>query len=53
MRTKATNRFTAILGVAALGTLGLGAAEARDQGNYAQAEWAQDYASPAGMQVQR
>jgi murein L,D-transpeptidase YcbB/YkuD len=53
MRTKATNRFTAILGVAALGTLGIGAAEARDQGNYAQAEWAQDYASPAGMQVQR
>ncbi|KST57118.1 amidase [Methylobacterium sp. GXS13] len=53
MRIKATNRFTAILGVAALGTLSLGAAEARDQGNYAQAEWAQDYASPAGMQVQR
>ncbi|MHC2108802.1 MULTISPECIES: L,D-transpeptidase family protein [unclassified Methylobacterium] len=53
MRIKATNRFTAMLGVAALGTLGLGAAEARDQGNYAQAEWAQDYASPAAMQVQR
>ncbi|TXN75007.1 L,D-transpeptidase family protein [Methylobacterium sp. WL18] len=53
MRIKATNRFTALLGVAALGTLGLSAAEARDQGNYAQAEWAQDYASPAGMQVQR
>nr|WP_251982354.1 L,D-transpeptidase family protein [Methylobacterium sp. B1] len=33
--------------------MGFGAAQARDQGNYAQAEWAQDYASPAGMQVQR
>ncbi|MEE7502544.1 murein L,D-transpeptidase [Methylobacterium sp. C33D] len=53
MRKKAQNRFTAILGVAALGTLGIGGAQARDQGNYAQAEWAQDYASPAGMQVQR
>ena len=53
MRMKAQNRFTALLSVAALGTLGFGAAEARDQGNYAQAEWAQDYASPAGMQVQR
>ena len=53
MRKKAQNRFTTILSVAALGALGMGAAEARDQGNYAQAEWAQDYASPAGMQVQR
>ena len=53
MRKKAQNRFTAILSVAAFGALGFGAAQARDQGNYAQAEWAQDYASPAGMQVQR
>ncbi|KQS67254.1 amidase [Methylobacterium sp. Leaf361] len=53
MRKKAQNRFPAILGVAALGALGIGGAQARDQGNYAQAEWAQDYASPAGMQVQR
>jgi len=53
MRKKAQNRFHAILGVAALGALGIGGAQARDQGNYAQAEWAQDYASPAGMQVQR
>ncbi|WP_043353085.1 L,D-transpeptidase family protein [Methylobacterium sp. B1] len=42
-----------MLSVAAFGALGFGAAQARDQGNYAQAEWAQDYASPAGMQVQR
>jgi murein L,D-transpeptidase YcbB/YkuD len=53
MRMKAQNRFTALLGVAALGALGIGAAEAREPGSYAQAEWAQDYASPAGMQVQR
>src|SRR5689334_10492198 len=53
MRMKAPNRFTTLLSVAALGALSVGAAEARDQGSYAQAEWAQDYASPAGMQVQR
>ncbi|MGH1588415.1 L,D-transpeptidase family protein [Methylobacterium sp. P5_C11] len=53
MRMKAPNRFTTLVSVAALSALGLGAAEARDQGGYAQAEWAQDYASPAGMQVQR
>ncbi|MFC6747401.1 murein L,D-transpeptidase [Methylobacterium persicinum] len=29
------------------------AASARDQAGYAQAEWAQDYAAPAAMQVQR
>ena len=53
MRMKAQNRFTTLLSAAALGALSVGAAEARDQGGYAQAEWAQDYASPAAMQVQR
>ncbi len=53
MRMTAHNRFTTLLSVAALGALGIGTAEARDQGNYAQAEWAQDYASPAAMQVRR
>ncbi len=51
----ATPRFTAILGLA-LGAATAGtalAAPARDQAGYAQAEWAQDYAAPAAMQVQR
>lgn len=51
----ATPRLTAILGLA-LGAATAGtalAAPARDQAGYAQAEWAQDYAAPAAMQVQR
>ena len=50
-----TPRFTAVIGLA-LGTAAAGsalAAPARDQSGYAQAEWAQDYAAPAAMQVQR
>ncbi|GJE37287.1 L,D-transpeptidase family protein [Methylobacterium persicinum] len=50
-----TPRFTALLGLA-LSTAAAGsamAASARDQAGYAQAEWAQDYAAPAAMQVQR
>jgi L,D-transpeptidase YcbB len=43
------------LGLALLTTVALAAAPAlaRDPGGFAQAEWAQDYASPATMQVQR
>ncbi|WP_336488496.1 L,D-transpeptidase family protein [Methylobacterium nigriterrae] len=43
------------LGFALLATAALvgHTAIAREQGGFAQAEWAQDYASPAGMQVQR
>ncbi|GJD35882.1 L,D-transpeptidase family protein [Methylobacterium aerolatum] len=63
MRTKAPSRhaaprlsaLTASVGLA-LGTLtavSALAAPARDQAGYAQAEWAQDYAAPAAMQVQR
>ncbi len=60
MRKTATSRFTtprltAVIGLA-LGTAAAGsalAAPARDQAGYAQAEWAQDYAAPAAMQVQR
>ena len=51
----ATPRLTALLGLA-LGAASAGtalAAPARDQAGYAQAEWAQDYAAPAAMQVQR
>ncbi len=51
----ATPRLTALLGLA-LGAATAGsalAAPARDQAGYAQAEWAQDYAAPAAMQVQR
>ncbi|MCJ2012942.1 murein L,D-transpeptidase [Methylobacterium sp. J-076] len=50
-----TPRLTALLGLA-LSTAAAGAAlaaPARDQAGYAQAEWAQDYAAPAAMQVQR
>ncbi|MFC6790227.1 murein L,D-transpeptidase [Methylobacterium komagatae] len=60
MRNQAPTRFTtprltALLGLA-LGTAAASAAmaaPARDQSGYAQAEWAQDYAAPAAMQVQR
>ncbi len=63
MRIKAPSRhaaprrsaLTASVGLA-LGTLtavSALAAPARDQAGYAQAEWAQDYAAPAAMQVQR
>ncbi|MDP4021237.1 L,D-transpeptidase family protein [Methylobacterium sp. NEAU 140] len=53
MRRQAPARYTTLLGLAALGTLGLAPAEAREPAGYAQAEWAQDYAVPATMQVQR
>ncbi|MCJ2027132.1 MULTISPECIES: murein L,D-transpeptidase [unclassified Methylobacterium] len=60
MRRQAHHRYTplrstAVLGLA-LSTALVGvamAAPARDQAGYAQAEWAQDYAAPAAMQVQR
>lgn len=54
MLIQATTRAT--LGLALLGTVALAVpASAREQAGagYAQAEWAQDYASPAAMQVQR
>ncbi|WP_375464125.1 peptidoglycan-binding protein, partial [uncultured Methylobacterium sp.] len=52
MLTQATTR--AALGLALLGTVALTqAASAREPAGFAQAEWAQDYASPAAMQVQR
>ncbi|KQP51669.1 amidase [Methylobacterium sp. Leaf399] len=42
------------LAVALLGTAALGqAAVAREPAGFSQAEWAQDYAAPAGLQVQR
>ncbi|KQT90576.1 L,D-transpeptidase family protein [Methylobacterium sp. Leaf466] len=42
------------LAVALLGTVALGqAAVAREPAGFSQAEWAQDYAAPAGLQVQR
>ncbi|WP_375454502.1 murein L,D-transpeptidase [uncultured Methylobacterium sp.] len=52
MLIQATTRAT--LSLALLGTVALAVpALAREQAGYAQAEWAQDYASPAAMQVQR
>ncbi|MFD0935142.1 murein L,D-transpeptidase, partial [Methylobacterium trifolii] len=56
MLTPATPRVCAArtLGFALLATVALAAgASAREPGSFAQAEWAQDYASPAAMQVQR
>ena len=42
------------LGLALLASVALGQpASAREQAGLAQAEWAQDYAAPAGLQVQR
>lgn len=60
MRRQANPRYTSVRATAVLGlalsTTFVGAAmaaSARDQAGYAQAEWAQDYAAPAAMQVQR
>jgi len=60
MRRQAHHRYTSLRSTAALGLalstalVGVAmAAPARDQAGYAQAEWAQDYAAPAAMQVQR
>lgn len=60
MRRQAHHRYTSLRSTAVLGLalstalVGVAmAAPARDQAGYAQAEWAQDYAAPAAMQVQR
>ena len=60
MRRQAHHRYTSLRSTAVLGLalstalVGVAmAAPARDQTGYAQAEWAQDYAAPAAMQVQR